>query len=214
MHHYKDIDDTSRISKHNSFFVHACVIIFKKEHNNYIKLFKLGAVSYYYVTRLSEKSWKLNTFFLDLFMRKCAKLLLLLLLLLLLTKKIQGDTMWIYEQKDNSKIKNYMDMNPFPKIQGMNLDKEYSIEDFFNSYLQMGFQGSNLGMAITLFTEIIEKRKEEKTNIYLSCTGNMISSGNRELILFLVKNKLIDAIVTSAAGIEEDIIKTIKPMHL
>ncbi|MFT4304933.1 MAG: deoxyhypusine synthase family protein, partial [Candidatus Woesearchaeota archaeon] len=38
--------------------------------------------------------------------------------------------------------------------------------------------------------------------------------GNREIIKFLVKNNYVDAIVTTAGGIEEDIIKSIKPFHL
>ena len=48
----------------------------------------------------------------------------------------------------------------------------------------------------------------------MSFTGNMISSGNREIITYLVKNKLIDGITTTAASLEEDVIKCIKPFHL
>ena len=42
----------------------------------------------------------------------------------------------------------------------------------------------------------------------------MISSGIRETIKFLVKNKLVDAIVTSAGGVEEDFIKCLAPTYL
>jgi deoxyhypusine synthase len=39
----------------------------------------------------------------------------------------------------------------------------------------------------------------------------MISSGNREIIKFLVKNKFVHVLSISAGGVEEDIIKTLKP---
>ena len=42
----------------------------------------------------------------------------------------------------------------------------------------------------------------------------MISSGVRETIKFLVKNKLVDCIVTSAGGVEEDFIKCLAPTLL
>lgn len=38
-------------------------------------------------------------------------------------------------------------------------------------------------------------------------TSNMLSSGVRENIKFLVKNKMIDVIVTTTGAIEEDCIK-------
>ena len=56
--------------------------------------------------------------------------------------------------------------------------------------------------------------KKNKLKIWMSFTGNMISSGNREIITYLVKNKLVDGITTTAASLEEDIIKCIKPFHL
>ncbi|MBW3018129.1 deoxyhypusine synthase, partial [Candidatus Woesearchaeota archaeon] len=52
---------------------------------------------------------------------------------------------------------------------------------------------------------------EDKAKIFLSCTSNMMSSGNRDIIRFLVKNKFVDVLVISAGGVEEDIIKTLKP---
>jgi deoxyhypusine synthase len=47
----------------------------------------------------------------------------------------------------------------------------------------------------------------ERCTIFLSFTSNMVSSGIRETIKFLVKNKLVSVVVTSAGGIEEDLIK-------
>ena len=50
-------------------------------------------------------------------------------------------------------------------------------------------------------------RAKTKATIFFSYTSNMISCGNREVIRFLVKHKMVDCIVTTAGGIEEDFIK-------
>lgn len=47
----------------------------------------------------------------------------------------------------------------------------------------------------------------KKCKIYLGFTSNMISTGIRETITFLVKNKLVDVLVTTCGGIEEDVMK-------
>jgi deoxyhypusine synthase len=43
--------------------------------------------------------------------------------------------------------------------------------------------------------------------LFLGYTSNLISSGLREILLFLARYKLVDCIVTTAGGIEEDFIK-------
>jgi len=78
----------------------------------------------------------------------------------------------------------------------------------------MGFQGSHMGMAFNILTKMLDEKKNGKLSIWMSFTGNMISSGNREIISYLVKNRLIDGITTTAASLEEDVIKCIKPFHL
>jgi len=50
--------------------------------------------------------------------------------------------------------------------------------------------------------------------IFLGHTSNMISCGVRETILFLVKNKMIDCIVTTCGGIEEDFMKCMAPAYM
>ena len=50
--------------------------------------------------------------------------------------------------------------------------------------------------------------------IFLGHTSNMISSGVRESILFLVKNKMIDCIVTTCGAIEEDFMKCMAPAYM
>jgi len=57
-------------------------------------------------------------------------------------------------------------------------------------------------------------RTATKCNIFLGYTSNLISSGLRETILYLVKHKHVAAVVTTAGGIEEDFIKCLGDTYL
>ena len=50
-----------------------------------------------------------------------------------------------------------------------------------------------------------------KLNSVSSFTSIIITSGLREVIRYLVKNKMVDCIVTTAGGIEENFIKCLAP---
>lgn len=103
-------------------------------------------------------------------------------------------------------------------------------------YLTTGFQATNFGLAVNEIKNMLEKKfdvankidlpeaiknQEEhaqfdfinfkrsisKCTIFFSFTSNLISSGMRDTIRFLAKNNMIDCIVTTAGGVEEDLIK-------
>ena len=57
-------------------------------------------------------------------------------------------------------------------------------------------------------------RAEKRCKIFLGFTSNLISSGVREQLKYLIKNKMIDVLVTTAGGVEEDLIKALAPTYL
>lgn len=70
------------------------------------------------------------------------------------------------------------------------------------------------------FEEVIKQLNDERkalgqhTKIFLGYTSNMISCGMREIIKFLVQHKMVDCIVTTGGGIEEDLIKCLGDTYL
>lgn len=75
-----------------------------------------------------------------------------------------------------------------------------------SSFKSIGFQGSKLYEAYDLL-------KKFDYNITLGFTSNVITCGLREIIAKLCEYKLINGIVTSGGGVEEDIIKTHLPFR-
>ncbi len=89
------------------------------------------------------------------------------------------------------------------KIEGYDFNNGVNYEDILDSFSKMGFQASHFSKAIGIVNEMIQV----KSKIYLGYTSNMISSGLREILRYLVEHKKIDVCVTSGGGFEEDIIK-------
>ncbi|CAO3592465.1 unnamed protein product [Absidia cylindrospora] len=98
----------------------------------------------------------------------------------------------------------------------------------------MGFQASSLGSAIEIVEQMIQwrlsdepvaddepeeyrdpkVRQQTKCKIFLGYTSNLVSSGVREIIKYLVQHKMVDVIVATAGGVEEDFIKCLAPTYL
>lgn len=92
-------------------------------------------------------------------------------------------------------------------VRGYDFEKGFDLNEFLASYSTTGMQATNLGKAI----EIVKGMRKNDATIYLAYNSNMVSSGLREVIAYLVRHKMVHVLVTTAGGVEEDIIKTIKP---
>ncbi|EJD00902.1 Deoxyhypusine synthase [Fomitiporia mediterranea MF3/22] len=119
-------------------------------------------------------------------------------------------------------------------VEGPNFDNVLSLQDLIGSYERIGFQATSLGRAIQivdkmrrwrLSDEPVEEdeldeyrdqvvRSQTRCRVFLGYTSNLISSGLREIFLYLVKHKHVSAIVTTAGGIEEDFVKCLGKTYL
>lgn len=89
-------------------------------------------------------------------------------------------------------------------VRGHSFEQNYTLKNFITNYKDIGFQATNLYNA----TQEIHRMKNAK--IFFGCTSNIITSGLRDTICYLAKNKKFSVFVTTAGGIEEDLIKCFK----
>ena len=121
-----------------------------------------------------------------------------------------------------------------PTIEGFHFEhgKPVDWNRLVAAYATTGFQASNLGAAIEqinrmrkwrLSDEPIKpgddvtdpaERAKVRAKIFLGYTSNLVSSGLREVFVYLTKNRLVDVIVSTAGGIEEDFIKCMGKMYM
>ncbi|KXS09880.1 Deoxyhypusine synthase [Gonapodya prolifera JEL478] len=118
-------------------------------------------------------------------------------------------------------------------VRGYDFNNGVNWDGILSSMVTTGFQATSMGRAIEEVNSMLDHRfapqdtplpdssdpessHRPKTpiTIFLSYTSNMISCGVRETIRFLVEHRLVDCLVTTAGGIEEDIIKCLAPTIL
>ena len=119
-------------------------------------------------------------------------------------------------------------------MKGYDFNKGLDYNEVFKTYVHTGFQATSLGQAIEEVNKVIafrlsddpidedeqdefkdlEVRKNYRCKIFLGYTSNMVSCGMREYIRYLCQHKMIDCIVTTCGGIEEDFIKCLAPMYI
>lgn len=96
------------------------------------------------------------------------------------------------------------------EIKGYDFNQGVNYEKIIDSFASTGIQASNLSKAISIVNGMIDS----KSFIYLGYTSNMVTSGIREIIRYLAENRKVDVLVTTAGGIEEDIIKCLGKFSL
>lgn len=114
-----------------------------------------------------------------------------------------------YEEKQKH-MRRTASLENHPVVKGYDFSEEFDFNSFLKSYSTTGFQASNLARAVDAVNEMIHG----KATIFFSFTGNAVSSGLRDIIAYLAKNKLVGVIITSASGVEEDVIKSLSDFRL
>lgn len=119
------------------------------------------------------------------------------------------------------------------KIEGYDFNQGVDYEKMIQTYIHSGCQASYVGRSIDIINQMIkwrlsdedvskekdeqykdpEVRADTRCTIFLGYSSSMISSGMREIIRFLVQHKMVDAVVATSGGIEEDICKVFSTFY-
>lgn len=109
-----------------------------------------------------------------------------------------------------------------------------TVDDLIGGMNNMGFQASSVGEAVRIINEMVinpsffshkfrsnipqrawrDPETSDKTTIFLGYTSNLISSGLRGTLRYLAQHNHVSAIVTTAGGIEEDLIKCLGDTYI
>ncbi|KAJ2796907.1 Deoxyhypusine synthase [Coemansia guatemalensis] len=120
------------------------------------------------------------------------------------------------------------------RIRGYDFEDGVDYNKLLGSYMTTGFQATSFGQAVDIVNKMRqwrlsdepvtkndsneerdpEYRRNVKCKIFLGYTSNLVSSGIRETIKYLAKNRMIDVLVSTAGGVEEDFIRCIAPTYL
>ncbi|TQD81177.1 hypothetical protein C1H46_033287 [Malus baccata] len=119
------------------------------------------------------------------------------------------------------------------EIEGYDFNQGVNYPRLVSSMVSTGFQASNLGDAIQIVNQMLDwsladeaidedcneeerdlkYRKSVKCKVFLGFTSNLVSSGIRDTIRYLVEHHMVDVVVSTAGGIEEDLVKCLAPTY-
>lgn len=114
-----------------------------------------------------------------------------------------------------------------PPIKGWDFNKGVDLDGIMEAMYTTGFQATSLGQAVNEINRMIKWRLSDdpittatkpehkdpafrsqcRTIIFLGFTSNLGSAGTREHIRWLLQHRMVDAVVATAGGVEEDLIK-------
>ncbi|KAK9831860.1 hypothetical protein WJX81_002783 [Elliptochloris bilobata] len=110
-------------------------------------------------------------------------------------------------------------------IRGWDFNDGCSLDGIMAAMLRTGCQATSLGQAVEEINRMIAwrlsneppgpadaglsptERRRVRAKIFLGFTSNLVSAGVREHVRYLVQHRMVDVVVTTAGGVEEDLIK-------
>jgi len=119
-------------------------------------------------------------------------------------------------------------------VKGYDFNKGIDYHALLQTYKYSGFQATNFGLAVEEIEKMLRSREQpipqdraegcgdarlgpvvhNNCTIFLGYTSNMASCGVREQLRYLAQHRLVDCLVTTAGGVEEDFIKCLAPTYL
>lgn len=96
-------------------------------------------------------------------------------------------------------------------------DHDITVAELVTNMTNTGFQASAVADAVRIINDMRTYRDATtgaKTTLFLGYTSNLVSSGLRSTLRYLVQHRHVSAIVTTAGGVEEDLIKCLAPTYL
>ncbi|MFQ5735380.1 MAG: deoxyhypusine synthase [Thermodesulfobacteriota bacterium] len=83
------------------------------------------------------------------------------------------------------------------------------VEDLVRRMGSTAFQGRNLSTAVDVWERMLKTR----TTVFFGLAGAMVPAGMRELLVYLIKNRFIDCLVSTGANLFHDIHEELGRVH-
>ncbi len=83
------------------------------------------------------------------------------------------------------------------------------VSDLLKRMGETGFQGKNLSAAADVWEDMLRTR----TTVFFGLAGAMVPAGMREVLVYLIKNRFIDCLVSTGANLFHDIHETLGSCH-
>ena len=90
---------------------------------------------------------------------------------------------------------------PYPPTEPLVIDPTDSVADVLTKMQKISFQGRSLGLAYDVWQQMLT----DECTIWLGLSGAMTAGGMRNIVSYLLRHRLIDALVSTGANLFHDI---------
>lgn len=87
--------------------------------------------------------------------------------------------------------------------------KDRGVSDLVKDMSKMGFQGGQLGASLRVW----ERMLDEEATIFLGLAGAMVPAGLGEFIAFLIRERMVDCLVSTGANLFHDLCEGLGIVH-
>lgn len=94
-------------------------------------------------------------------------------------------------------------------VESIRIDADSDISGMLWRMGNTAFQGKNLALSVDVWTEMLRSN----VTIFLGLAGAMVPAGMREIVVYLIKNRLIDCLVSTGANLFHDCHETLGGFH-
>src|SRR6266513_4638780 len=91
----------------------------------------------------------------------------------------------------------------------LEIDRHKNVAALLEKMRGISFQGRNLALAYQVWRRMLKDR----VMIMMGMSGAMVPGGMRRLVVYMIKNRLIDCLVTTGANLFHDIHETLGRKH-
>ncbi len=97
----------------------------------------------------------------------------------------------------------------YPPTEPFTVNPDDSVADVLNKMRKISFQGRSLGQAFDIWQQMLADR----CTIWLGLSGAMTAGGFRNIVSYLIKNRMIDVLVSTGANLFHDIYESLGSPH-
>lgn len=101
-------------------------------------------------------------------------------------------------------------LNPDKTVEHIDI-KEHNVVSLVDAMGKMAFQARNLNRAANIYKMMLE---DKECAVYLTLAGSLFSAGLKQMVVDMIKNNMIDAIVSTGANIvDQDFLEALGFKH-
>jgi deoxyhypusine synthase len=102
-----------------------------------------------------------------------------------------------------------MEQHFHTRVDAFLISKECSVSELVTKMGGTSFQARNLARGVEIWAEMLE----EEVTIFFGLAGAMVPAGMRQVMVYLIENRLIDCLVSTGANLFHDLHESLGRLH-